>query len=217
MGDFNGDIDDFPVLANVINDEGWHDLGAIANQWGQPQNAPTCLPNGGNPSRRDYIIADVFAIGLVEKIRGCTTVDIGNHGILQVAVRLGALANQTTSQKCPKQLAQAFDEKRVTATHGKTDKEAADIRKQLKNDLHECIDEMLVKHSPILNGAKDTEMIWTTWSRAVEEGFMICFEFDEDAAQPYQEHGKIKLGNAKEPDHVPQGKAQDGRDTETKE
>ena len=31
MGDFNGDIDDFPTLTKLIDEEGWSDLGAIAD------------------------------------------------------------------------------------------------------------------------------------------------------------------------------------------
>ena len=34
MGDFNGDLADFPVLAKLIEEEGWNDLGAIADQLG---------------------------------------------------------------------------------------------------------------------------------------------------------------------------------------
>jgi len=103
MGDLNGDLADFPVLAKLIEEEGWNDLGAIADQWGQPRCAPTCWPNVCEASRRDYILANGLAFCRVEKFTVCPG-DFDNHAVLQVAVRLGSQQDQATIHKAHKSL-----------------------------------------------------------------------------------------------------------------
>ena len=49
----------------------WHDLGALAELWGQTPCEPTCKAyNANQPTRRDYVFANTFGFELVENFEG---------------------------------------------------------------------------------------------------------------------------------------------------
>lgn len=66
IGDLNADAPDLPRVQKLIQDEGWTDLGAIADQWGQPKEQHTCITKTSNqPTRTDYILASPMGVQLV--------------------------------------------------------------------------------------------------------------------------------------------------------
>ena len=65
VGDVNADPADVPAIKCTLQ-QGWSDLGAQADQWGQPPCAYTCLAQQAlQPTRRDYAFANATAIQLV--------------------------------------------------------------------------------------------------------------------------------------------------------
>ena len=53
-------------MVDMLSTQGWADLGAIASTWGGEDLVPTCLTARSNqPTRRDYIFANRFALPLV--------------------------------------------------------------------------------------------------------------------------------------------------------
>ena len=62
LGDVNADAQDIPELAQLLEYEGWTDLGSVAHMWGREDNEYTCHMPGCTPTRRDFVFVwkDLF-------------------------------------------------------------------------------------------------------------------------------------------------------------
>ena len=45
LGDFNGDVGDFPSLSERVNDASWYDVGDIAATWAHLPGSPHVSPH----------------------------------------------------------------------------------------------------------------------------------------------------------------------------
>ena len=102
VGDFNADVPDIPALERLTVDEGWVDLGAVADQWGQPPNQSTCITKGAHDAtRRDYVFSSPMAFQLVSHFQ----VDAGDvcptHSTLTFHLNTGDAGFQQYQAKKP--------------------------------------------------------------------------------------------------------------------
>ena len=61
-GDFNADTEDLATLQQMLDEEGWTDVGAQGHRWGARRSEATCwAPNSGlSGTRRDFVITNSF-------------------------------------------------------------------------------------------------------------------------------------------------------------
>ena len=91
VGDFNADLEDIPSALIFTEELQWQDLGAIAQQWGQPAEAPTCtVANANEPTRRDFILASPMAIPMVTHFQVSTGDVCPTHATLTMHVAIQA-------------------------------------------------------------------------------------------------------------------------------
>ena len=59
IGDVNAEIEDIPTAWDLVENEGWKDLGEHAHIWGGRKAEPTCqAPNARTATRRDYMLVN---------------------------------------------------------------------------------------------------------------------------------------------------------------
>ena len=87
-GDFNGDIEDFDAVMNLVQNLNWTNVGAAADTWGQPPNAPTCLTGHANePTIRDHVLACPTAWPLITNRRVVPADLCLTHSTLQLQIQ----------------------------------------------------------------------------------------------------------------------------------
>ena len=70
----------------------WHDIGALAELWGQTPCEPTCKAyNANQPTRRDYVIANTEGLELVESFEVNWKDLFAVHATIQFTINLEAL------------------------------------------------------------------------------------------------------------------------------
>ena len=70
----------------------WHDIGALAELWGQMPCEPICKAyNANKPTRRDYVIANTEGLGLVESFEVSWKDLFAVHATIQFTINVEAL------------------------------------------------------------------------------------------------------------------------------
>ena len=86
--DLNADVSDVPGLQELLQD-GWFDLGGIAETWGQPNVSPTCVaPNSSKATRRDFILVNRELLHAIAKFKVVLHDLCPVHGTLQLQIAL---------------------------------------------------------------------------------------------------------------------------------
>ena len=72
VGDFNGDLENLPMIRHLIKDKGWVDLGSQEQLCKGGTEEPTCNVNGKcKESRRDFIIVNDILFDAAKGYRVC--------------------------------------------------------------------------------------------------------------------------------------------------
>ncbi len=89
--DLNADPEDIDQVVVMMSTHGWTDLGAIVSTWGGEDAVPTCLAARSNqPTRREYIFVNRFALPLVRGFHVIPADLCPTHATLQVLLGLDA-------------------------------------------------------------------------------------------------------------------------------
>jgi hypothetical protein len=127
IGDFNADLKDIGTLKDMVEGEGWADLGEAAQRWGGPACEFTCLGyNTHIPTRRDYMMVNQEALRLVRGFRVLHSEPFPVHAVLQVRLTAGEPDHTPFGKREPQSL---YDALRVhcaaqpTAKHEEGDDE----------------------------------------------------------------------------------------------
>ena len=85
-GDINADTDDLETLTDMIQTDGWTDVGAHGYRWNARTCEPTCwAPNGSIAgTRRDFIFVNVSLLPFVRGFGVCPLDELPTHAVLQI-------------------------------------------------------------------------------------------------------------------------------------
>ena len=103
MGDMNATIADIMSLnLAILTPEGeshaWHDVGALAELWGQTPSEPTCRAyNAKHATRRDYVIANTEGFELIESFEVNWKDVFAVHATIQLTINLEVLVEKRKS------------------------------------------------------------------------------------------------------------------------
>ena len=88
-GDINADTEDIPTLLDMLQSEGWTDLGAHGHRWGARNAEPTCwAPNSGLAgARMDFVFVNMQLLPFVVGFGVCPLDELPTHATLQVLRR----------------------------------------------------------------------------------------------------------------------------------
>ena len=145
VGDLNGDPSDFKHLVDMLNNDGWLDVGANAHLWGQPQSVPTCTaPNTTTATRRDYVFANPDAVQMIAGFNVQEQVDFPVHKFLRVTLA-PSLADQFVNKDIrPANLSRIFN--KYCEQHCQTE-DTDDQRKEYGDDSSRASTELWTQSS----------------------------------------------------------------------
>ena len=104
-GDLNADPTNLPHLQDMVNDQGWTDLGAKANLWGGIPEEHTCLGhNAKDSTRNDYALANSHCLPLVKGLRVLHHECFLVHSVLQFKLEGSTVVTAYQAPKKPKSL-----------------------------------------------------------------------------------------------------------------
>ena len=211
-GDVNADTNDIETLQEMLNAEGWTDVGAHGHRWGARKNEPTCwAPNSGlSGTRRDYIIVNAMLLPFVMGFGVCPLDEMPTHAMLQVLLRKPADDYATTRAIKPGSLSGHFEGKLKAnmeeqhLTEGEepiqqTNKEKAACRPQLLQKLHDNMDRVIAQNEDAIDHDTahwHTKAAWRNIAKCIELGFIDALELDDIAAKKLKGHGKPKYDTA---------------------
>ena len=93
IGDLNADLEDIPMALDLVENEGWKDMGANAENWGGVKDEPTCMaPNSKKATRRDYILVNQKMFQNVQAFQVEHTDSFATHQPIMAKVRMGDLS-----------------------------------------------------------------------------------------------------------------------------
>ena len=92
VGDLNADVDDLPLLHDLIVEHRWRDCGACASFWGGTDKQPTCFASHAKEAtRRDFMIVSPLWFKGVAKFEVTNSDSFSVHQLIGMAVNLGNL------------------------------------------------------------------------------------------------------------------------------
>lgn len=87
MGDVNMPTDAMGFCKDLMDDEGWLDVGGNARTWGAKENEHACMTAAAKkPSRIGIMLASPIAIPLTRDFRVCHDDGLPAHSTLQVKI-----------------------------------------------------------------------------------------------------------------------------------
>ena len=180
VGDFNAEPDSLMSIKELIAEEQWTDVGRHASRWGGEDAQPTCKTNPrAKATRIDGVVANKAALVWIEGYGVKKDDMIPTHSVVMLRLKRKAAREQRTYAKALPSLKKLFSKKTKELIGDKKGKEAAAIWKEQKGLLHKCIDENLdnIEHEfKIYRENKDTSKMWSTWSKAVERGWLAYLD-----------------------------------------
>ena len=138
MGDFNAEPNSLMQAMELMEEEAWIDVGAVASWWGGIDNQPTCLQRAEvQETRIDGVLANSMAISF---IRGFTVEKdpmIPTHSVVKIHLDLETVGEQRKYIKTLPSLKHMLGDKIAKETAGMEDaKEKAMKAKEIRGDLH---------------------------------------------------------------------------------
>ena len=111
-GDINADVEDIPVMHDLVSNQGWQDLGERAAIWGRQPCEPTCkAPNAMQENRRDYILSNPEGFPKVLDYQVIRCDNFSVHQPIQMKLRVKDLKVEKDILYKPLDAKERFDEK----------------------------------------------------------------------------------------------------------
>ena len=89
VGDFNGELEDLPIIQHLLKEKGWVDLGSHAHLCDGQPNEPTCKANAdAKANRRDFILVNDILYDAVKGFRVMKDDLLPTHRPVQVCLDL---------------------------------------------------------------------------------------------------------------------------------
>ena len=111
VGDINGDMCNFRALQDLLDYEGWTELGQKANIWRGTPNQHTCIaPGTSAPTRRDYVLVNTEALQLVTGFEVLHQQHFLVHSFLQVTFTPPKHDRKTVKEVKPNTMTQCLED-----------------------------------------------------------------------------------------------------------
>lgn len=141
MGDFNGELEDFPTLITMTQEEGWTDVGAQAYVWGGQTKQTTCKVNRtAEATRRDFMLANEFLLPSIEAFRVHASDEFPTHSPLQLSLCTTKLSTRHRQLRKPDDAAKAWQDKVAEAGKDKAGKDKTQAERACTDQLHSHMD-----------------------------------------------------------------------------
>ena len=214
MGDFNAEPNSLMQAKELMDDEAWIDVGAVASWWGGIDNQPTCLQRAEvQETRIDGVLANSMAISF---IRGYTVEKdpmIPTHYVVKLHLDLETEGEKRSFIKTLPSLKYMLDDKIAKETAEMEDaKEKTKKAREIREDLHKMMDKQLKDRQYEFEyhiSQNDMDSYWKSWSTAVERAWIQLVDptkefmkaakrtrFMHDPANEAQEETEEKRGRA---------------------
>ena len=109
VGDLNGDVEAFPVLAQHVATSAVIDVGAVASQYGSVASDFTCKgPTAKKATRRDFVFANADAMSLIRHFEVDHQSGLPVHDVLRVDFRDEVPAREYDQAVLPRSLRDVF-------------------------------------------------------------------------------------------------------------
>jgi hypothetical protein len=202
-GDLNAEPGDIPILSNLLAREGWVDLGAKAQIWGQPPGEYTCITSNTKiPTRRDYVFVNPDLFPMITNF--CVDHDeiYPTHATLRFRVSPDHVSHHKSILQRPLPLHELLDD-HFQRTHDIPNMSITEINTQ--RSIHRAQFQLYLDHCMMSKAPafKSSEMghcaatYWQHWRTTVEEAFTGFVEMDDVPRgydrRAYLGHGIIKV------------------------
>ena len=177
MGDLNAEIEDLPVMRDLLDSGAWTDIGADAHIWGQPRCETTCQVHAAaRATRRDYMIANELLLPAIEAFRVHRSDEFPTHAPLQLRVATQKLGYWTRRLRKPENAADAIRDHIDEAVKGVEEgKATADARKAHMQRLHAMMEAEMSERQTRFEEAgrmKDASRMWDLITAVAEASFV---------------------------------------------
>ena len=185
IGDFNAIPSSFNGTAELMEEEAWIDVGAVASWWGGIDNQPTCAQRAGaRETRIDGVMANCMAIPYIRGFEVEKDPMIPTHSVVKLYLDLEAVEEPRSFIKTLPSSKSMLDTKIAKAIESIEDKkEQAEKARQMRQDLHALMDKQLQYRAHRFQHyreCKDTDSYWNTWSIAVEKAWLQYLEVNKE-------------------------------------
>ncbi len=202
-GDVNGDGEIFESLADMIQNEGWTDLGAKADilPAGGIAMQPTCHANAGaKETRRDYIFANEYLFPAVDGFRVQVSDDFPTHKPVQVRIATDTLITIQRKLRKPDSAAEAVQLQIEEAMESLEGKEKHDEKEKQMDKLHTYMDnEASSRYYRLCDAVarRNGEKLWDLITACAEAAFISYLELEGPAAARMRGRGKVEIKEKK--------------------
>jgi len=177
IGDFNAEPNSLNGTAELMDEEAWIDVGAVASWWGGTDNQPTCSQRAdAQETRIDGVMANSVAIPYIRGFAVEKDPMIPTHSVVKVYLDLETAGEPRNFVKTLPSLKYMLDEKIAKETESMQDpKERASKAREMRSELHKLMDKQLNDrrhHFKHYRECNDMDSYWNPWSIAVERAWL---------------------------------------------
>ena len=177
MGDFNAAPNSLMQAKELIDEEAWIDVGAVASWWGGIDNQPTCLQRAEvQETRIDGVLANSMAISFIRGFMVEKDPMIPTHSVVKLRLDLETVGEQRKFIKTLPSLKYMLDDKIAKETAGMEDAKEKKLKaKEIRADLHRMMDKQLKDrqhHFEYHLSQNDMDSYWNSWSISVERAWL---------------------------------------------
>ena len=171
--DVNADTEHIPTLDQLVREDQWTDVGAVASRWGGRDCQPTCKAClVANESRIDLIFVNNPLLPAVRGFQVDICDEFSAHQPLQLRLDAGALQS-TVDRHYKTSSASAQFEKRMLEERAKNPEQSTEeTRQRILGQLHSVMDyEMDIRYNKLKFAASkgDTTALWRIITSAAEK------------------------------------------------
>ena len=98
MGDFNADVQDLPMVEEMLSRGSWIDVGDVAHVWGGKRAQPTCRAGRNKATRRDYALANAAMAPMIRAFEVESSDEFATHSPITIKIEITDGTPQTTAQ-----------------------------------------------------------------------------------------------------------------------
>ena len=176
VGDFNGELEDLPIIQHLLKEKGWIDVGSHAQLCDGQPNEPTCKANAdAKANRRDFILVNDILYDAVKGFRVMKDDLFPTHCPVQVSLDLKKLKMEKRTLRKPRSAAEAFEQRIDDKIKDNKDLNENEVRRNEKNALHQAIDDQISLREWRMSLAVkqgNADKLWDLIAAAIENGFI---------------------------------------------
>ena len=197
-GDFNKEPSTIHSVKVLKKEENWTDVGEVADWWGRTPGEPTCRSRKrAKPSRIDGYVVNPAAMITIHDVEVEKHEIIPTHSIVRLEISRNAMKEERTYMRKVGSLKALFEKRIQELTKEMKPKEAREKREEEVLQLQAEMDQNFEEASTTFGKAKvakDMDLYWKTWSKAVEDAYIKALDLgSKEAEKALRGRGKVTL------------------------